>query len=217
MAAYSSVEVRSHGEPVLLLRCQYLADVGLHLVGLCVFCQSQPVGDPLEMGVHYDSRLAEYSAHHHIGSLAPYAWQLDQLLYSVWNSSVIKLQELLGCSLYVLGLGMEETGGMNQLLKDRDICLGHLFRGWETGKQGRDNPHHLLVGGLGAQYHSNQKLEVVPEVEKLNILRVVSIQDICDLGSFCFNSHTKIKYHLYLDRVKLNPYTKFCIGMWPSG
>ena len=176
MAADSSMQVCSHGEPVLFLRRQYLADVGFHLVWLCVFCQPQPVGYSLEMGVHYDSRLVEYSAHNYIGSLASYSGQLDQLFYSIWNNTIVKLQQFLGCSLYVLCLGMEETGGMDQLLKDRDICLGHLFWRGETGKQGRDNPHHLLVGGLGAQYHGDQELKVVPEVEKLDLWWVVGIQ-----------------------------------------
>ena len=169
------------------------------------------------MGVHYDSWLVEYSTHHHIGSLPSHTGQFDQLFYSIWDNAAVKFQKLLGCGFYVLSLGVEEAGGMDQFLQGWDISLCHLFWGGKTGKKGRNHPHNLLVGGLGAQYHSDQELKVVLKVEKLDLRRVVGIQYICNLRSFCLNVHTKIKYHLYLDRVKLNLYTRLCIGMWPSG
>lgn len=191
MAAFPSVEICSHGEAVLFFLRQYFPYIGLDLVRLCVPGQPKAISDPFEMGVHNNSRLAEDSSYDHICTLSAYSGQLYKVFYSIGNNAIIGVQQLLRCGFYILCLGPEEACGMDQILKISNRSFCHLLRGRIFGKEARNHPHDLLVGGLGAEYHSDKELKVALEVQELNFGRVVGIQCIGNKGCFCLDIHTK--------------------------
>ena len=80
---------------------------------------------------------------------------------------------------------------MNQILKISNRSFCHLLRSRVFGKEARNHPHDLLVGGLSAEYHSDKELKVALEVQELNFGRVVGIQCIGNKGCFCLDIHTK--------------------------
>ena len=134
------------------------------------------VADPEDVGVDRDGRLAERDVEHDIGGLAADAGQLLQRLARGRHLAAVIVDQLLRERDDVLGLGVEQADGLDEVAHLGLAELHHLLRCVGSGEQRGGRLVDTGVGGLRRQHHGDEQ-RVGIDVLKLGLrLRIGGLE-----------------------------------------
>ena len=119
--------------------------------------QPGAVGDPKDMGVDGDGRLAERLVHHHVGGLAPDPGQLEQGVALARHLPAVIADQRLAQGHDILGLGVEQADRLDVLAHPIDAQGDHLRGRVGGGEQGGGCLVDPDVGRLGRQHDGDQQ------------------------------------------------------------
>jgi hypothetical protein len=158
-AAVEDEEVREEGP---FSFGHYSQEVALYLFGVALARQTEPARDTPDVGVHDHALVdAEGVAEDHVGGLAAYAGEPDELGHGTRNLSSMVLNEYASHVPYGAGLVAEETCGSDLFLQAAEVGLCVVFRGAVLLEQPLRDLVDPDVGTLGGEDRRHQKLKRV--------------------------------------------------------
>src|SRR5919202_3457790 len=104
LAYAATVEDKQVGEDGTVLFGNYSQEVLLYLFRVSVLGETEPVRDAPDVGVHDDALVhAESVAEDHVGRLAAYPWEGDELHHGARNLPAVLLEQGTGHTLQGAG------------------------------------------------------------------------------------------------------------------
>jgi hypothetical protein len=171
------------GEDRPLVDGEQLHQVLLDLDRVGVPGQSQPTGEPPDVGVDHHALVAgEEGAEHHVGGLAADPWQLDQLVDGARDLAVEVLQQVPGGALDRLGLVAEEARRAEEKLQLLAVGAGQVGGRRVAVEQLDGHPVDDHVGRLGRQDGRHQQLPRGAVGEGGGHVRVAGGEALAQLG-----------------------------------
>ena len=151
------------------------------------------VGHPQHVGVHRHAVFSKAHRKHDVGSLAPNAGKLLQLLEVLRHLAAVVRHELLRKPYHILCLCAVHTDGADELrnLGDSGFLVGtggtrERLRVGVFSKKCRCNLVHTFIRSLGRKHHRNQKLIDAPMVEGALSFGISMRKDIQHFANFFF-------------------------------
>lgn len=127
--------------------------------------KSQAMAHAIYMSVYGHGALREGYGKHDIGSLAPNAWQTQQMVHVGRHLPLVIVYEHLREFYEMLGFGIRIADTLHIFIHLILLCLSHrLSIGVGTKQSGRDDVH-TFVCALGRKHHSHEQLKGAAVVE----------------------------------------------------
>jgi len=181
------------GKPAPSVFRQKLLKIHLNFIGILVFREAQPQGEPFHVGIHNNPRHIKGSAQNTVGGLSSHSRQFDQLRHGGWHFSAVSFHQSPTASLDGFGLVSEKTGGSYIHFQLADGDGQKIFRRQIFLKQDFGNRIHLLVSTLGREDGTDEQLKRGSVLEGGFFQGIEWIQNIKNL--VCPGSSTLFAFH----------------------
>ena len=126
--------------------------------------QTEPLGNPFDVGIDDNSGDAEGGSQDHIGGLSADPGKLDQFLHRFWNPAFVCCDKLFTARDNASCLVLIEAGRVDLFFERLWVCFGVVVSGFVFLEEALGHNVDPFISALGREDGGDQKLKRVSVV-----------------------------------------------------